>query len=52
MVDLCWALGWGLLSGLLNTTSGALEVPAGGWPTAEDLALFTLWAIVSASLPR
>ena len=47
-----WVLGRGLLSGLLNTTSGALEVPAGGWPPVEALALFTLWASVSTSLPR
>ena len=38
-----------LLSGLLNTTSGVLEVLAGGWPLIEILALFTLWA--SASTP-
>ena len=42
---------WGLLSGLLSTTSGVLEVPAGGWPPIEALALFaTLWASVSMSL--
>ena len=51
VMDSCWGLGRGLLSGLLSTTSGALEVPAGGWPPTEVLALFTLWASVSASLP-
>ena len=51
-MDLCWGLCRGLLSGLLSTTNGALEVPAGGWPPAEALALFTLWASVSASLQR
>ena len=46
-------LRWGLLSGLLSTTSGVLEVPAGGWPPDEALALFaTLWANVSTSLQR
>ena len=50
MVDLRWGLGWGLLSGLLDTASGVLEVPAGGWPLAEILALFILWASVSTSL--
>ena len=39
----------GLLSGLLTTTSGVLEVSAGGWPPVEVLALFTLWASVSTS---
>ena len=52
MASLRWALRRGLLFGLLTTTSCALEVPAGGWPPAEDLALFTLWASVSASLQR
>ena len=42
--------GPGLLSGLLDTTSGVPEVPAGGWPLAEILALFILWASVSISL--
>ena len=42
VMDSRWGLGWGLLSGLLNTTSGVLEVPAGGWPLVEILALFTL----------
>src|SRR3989337_81725 len=42
----------GLLSGLLTTTSGMLEVPAGGWPPVEALALFALWASVSTSLRR
>ena len=46
MVDLCW----GLLSGLLDTTSGVPEVPAGGWPLAKVLVLFILWASVSTSL--
>ena len=50
VVDSRWGLGWGLLSGLLDTTSGVLEVPAGGWPLAEILALFILWASVSTSL--
>ena len=45
-----WGLGWGLLSGMLNTTSGLLEVLAGGWPLVAILALFTLWASVSTSL--
>ena len=49
-MSLRWGLCRGLLSGLLNTTSGVPEVPAGGWPLAEALALFTLWASVSASL--
>ena len=49
-MNLRWGLCRGLLSGLLNTTKGALEVPAGGWPPAEALALFALWASVSASL--
>ena len=50
MISLRWGLRRGLLSGLLNTTSGALEAPAEGWPPAEALALFTLWASVSTSL--
>ena len=41
-MNLRWGLCRGLLSGLLSTTSGALEVPTGGWPPAEALALFTL----------
>ena len=49
-MDSRWGLGWGLLSGLLDTTSGVLEVPAGGWPLAEVLALFILWASISTSL--
>ena len=52
VMNLRWGLCRGLLSGLLNTTSGALEVPTGGWPPAETLALFTLWASVSTSLQR
>ena len=52
MMNLRWGLCRGLLSGLLSTTSGALEVPAGGWPPVDALALFTLWANVSASLQR
>ena len=52
VVNLCWGLARGLLSGLLNTTSGALEVLAGGWLPAKVLAHFTLWASVSASLQR
>ena len=51
-MDLRWGLRRGLLSGLLTTTSGALEVPAGGWPPAEDLALFNLWSSVSTSLQK
>ena len=53
-MNLRWGLCRGLLSGLLTTTSGVLEVPARGWPPAEALALalFTLWASISASLPR
>ena len=50
--NLHWGLGRGLLSGLLDTTNDALEVPAGGWPPAKTLALFTLWASVSASLQK
>ena len=50
VVDSRWGLGWGLLSWLLDTTSGVLEVPAVGWPLAEVLALFILWASVSTSL--
>ena len=50
VMDSRWGLGRALLSGLLNTTSGVLEVPAGGWPLAEILALFILWASVSTSL--
>ena len=41
----------GLISVLLSTTSGVLEVPAGGLSPVEALALFaTLWASVSTSL--
>ena len=48
-----WGLRRGLLSGLLSTTSGVLEVPRGGWPPVEALALFaTLWANISISLRR
>ena len=50
VMDSRWGLGWGLLSGLLDTTSGVLEVPAGGWPLTKILALFILWASVSTSL--
>ena len=42
VMNLRWGLCRGLLSGLLNTTSGVPEVPAGGWPLAEALDLFTL----------
>ena len=43
----------GLASGLISTTSGILEVPAGGWLPVETLALFaTLSASVSTSLQR
>ena len=40
MVNARWGLHRGLLSGLLSTTSGILEVPAGGWLPVEALALF------------
>ena len=50
VMDSRWGLGRGLLSGLVDTTSGVPEVPARGWPLAEVLALFTLWASVSTSL--
>ena len=52
MTNLPWGLCWGLLSGLLSTTSGDSEALAGGWPPAKALALFTLWANVSASLQK
>ena len=52
VMNLRWGLCRGLLFGLLNTTSGALEVPTGGWPPTETLALFALWASVSPSLQR
>ena len=57
MIDLRWGLKRGLRRGLpsrlLPTTSGVLEVPAGGWLPDEALALFaTLWASVSTSLQR
>ena len=51
-MNLRWGLCRGLLSRLLNTTNGAPEVRTGGWPPAETLALFTLWASVSTSLER
>ena len=51
-MNLRWGLCRGLLSGLLNTTSGVPEAPAGGWLPVEVLALFTLWASISASLQR
>jgi hypothetical protein len=51
-MNLRWGLCRGLLSGLLNTTSGVSAAPAGGWPPAEALALFALWASVSVSLQR
>ena len=41
-MSLRWGLCRELLSELLNTTSGALAARAGGWPSAEALALFTL----------
>ena len=47
VVDSRWGRGGGLLSGLLDTTSGVLEVPTGGWPLAKVLALLILWASVS-----
>ena len=44
-------LRWGLLSGLLPTTSGVLKVPAGGLSLVEALALFVaLYASISVSL--
>ena len=54
-MDLRWGLKRGLrrglLSELLSTTSGVLEVPAGGLSPVEALALFaTLCASVSVSL--
>ena len=49
-MDSRWGLGRGLLSGLLYTTSGMPEVPAGGWPLAQIMALFILWASISTSL--
>ena len=52
VTNLRWGLRRGLLSGLLSTTSGVFEAPAGGWLLAEVLALFTLWANVSASLQK
>ena len=43
----------GLLFGLLSNTSGAFEVPAGGWLPVETLALFAArWASVSISLQK
>ena len=52
VTNLHWGLRRGLLSGLLSTTSGVIEAPAGGWLLAEVLALFTLWANVSVSLRK
>ena len=52
MINLRWGLCRGMPSGLLNTTSGVPEAPAGGWLLTEALALFTLWANVSASLKK
>lgn len=57
VVNARWGLRWGLrlglLSGLLSNTSGAFEVPTGGWLPAEALAFFaTRWASISASLRR
>ena len=52
VTNLRWGLCRGLLSGLLSTTSGVFEAPAGGWLLTEVLALFTLWANVSASLQK
>ena len=51
-MNLRWGLCRGLLSVLLNTTSGVPEALAGGWPLAEALALFTLWASIFTSLQR
>ena len=46
-----WGLRWGLLSGLLSTTNGVLEVHTRGWPPVEALSLFaSLWASVSISM--
>ena len=45
-MSLRWGLCRGLLSGLLNTTTGVPKAPA------KALALFTLWASVSTSLQR
>ena len=42
VTNLRWGLRRGLLSGLLSTTSGVFEAPAGGWLLTEVLALFTL----------
>ena len=52
MMNLRWGLCRGLPSGLLNTTSGVPEAPAGGWLLAEALALFILWANVAVSLKK
>ena len=52
VTNLRWGLCRGLPSGLRNTTSGVFEAPAGGWLLAEVLALFTLWANISASLRK
>ena len=52
VTNLRWGLCQGLLSGLLSTTSGDSEALAGGWPPAEALALFILWASVSTSLQK
>ena len=52
VTNLRWGLCRGLLFGLLSTTSGDSEALAGGWPPAKALALFTLWANVSASLQK
>ena len=41
VTNLRWGLCRGLLSGLLSTTSGVFEAPAGGWLLVEVLALFT-----------
>ena len=49
-MDSRWGLGWGLLSGLLNTTSGVPEAPVGGWLLTDVRDLFILWASVSTSL--
>ena len=50
-MNLHWGLRRGLLSGLLSTTSGVLELPTGGLSPVEALALFaTLWASISTSM--
>ena len=52
VTNLRWGLCRGLLSRLLNTTSGIFEAPTGGLLPAEAFTLFTLWSNVSASLQK